>query len=224
MKKLCAICGTNPATTSDHIPPKGLYTKPYPKNMHTVPACAKCNQGGAAADEIVKIMIGLTTGEFRPDQPSLIESMQRTLVKNKKLSRKIFRNAQPAYHPFNGTILRPAVAVRFDGKEYRQVITRIVKALYWVERGSALGAVANMTIEVFEQIDDPGRLALLQLVLNSAKPKHLNESTFVYRVAFDELGNSIWGLMFFGSHLAIAVVDAPGDDSSQPKIAPITHP
>lgn len=209
MKKLCAICGMRPGTTSDHIPPKGLYTKPYPRNMHTVPACPKCNQGGSLADEIVKIMIGLSTGEARGDQALVIESMQKTLAANKKLSRKVFQSAQRTFHHFNGPILRPAVVVRFNGKEYREVITRIVRALYWVERGSALGIAAKVTVDTFEQIEDPGQVALIQTALNSTQPKHLNESTFVYRVVFDDAGNSIWGLMFFGAHLAIASADAP---------------
>lgn len=209
MKKLCAICGIRPGTTSDHIPPKGLYTRPYPINMHTVPACSKCNQGGATADEIVKIMIGLSTGDARGGQPLVIESMQKTLAKNKKLSRKVFRSARRTFHHFNGPILRPAVAVRFDGKEYREVMTRIVRALYWVEKGSALGIAAKVKVDAFEQIDDAVLVGLIQTVLNSTEPKHLNESTFVYRVVFGESGNSIWGLMFFGAHLAIVSADAP---------------
>lgn len=209
MHKLCSICGIRPATTSDHIPPKGLYTKPYPANMHTVPACAKCNQGGATADEVVKIMIGLSTGESRSDQALMIESMQKTLAKNKKLSRKVFKSARRTFHSFNGPILMPAIAVRFDGKEYRDVMSRIVRALYWVEKGSALGIAAKLAVEAFDQIQDPAQVALIQTVLNSAQPKHLNGSTFVYRVVFDEAGNSVWGLMFFGAHLAIISADAP---------------
>ncbi|MBD8577535.1 hypothetical protein IFU04_25180 [Pseudomonas syringae] len=178
-------------------------------NMHTVPACSKCNQGGAIADEIVKIMIGLSTGETRDNQSLVIESMQKTLAKNKKLSRQVFQSAKRTFHHFNGPILRPAIAVRFDGKEYQEVMTRIVRALYWVEKGSALGIAAKVKVDAFDQIEDPDLVALVQTVLNSTQPKHLNESTFVYRVVFDEVGNSIWGLMFFGTHLAIICADAP---------------
>ncbi|MBK5407362.1 HNH endonuclease [Pseudomonas sp. TH34] len=209
--KLCAICGIRPGKTSDHIPPKGLYTKPYPKNMHTVPACAKCNQGGSTADEIVKIMIGLSTGEARKDAPLVIESMRRTLGGNKKLFRKVLKSAQHTFHPMDGSVLRPAIAVRFDGRPYREVVTRIVRALYWVEKGSALGLDANVTVEAFDQIKDPGRIALIQTLMDSLEPRHLNESTFIYKVAFDKSGSSVWGLMFFGAHLAIAMAEAPAD-------------
>lgn len=159
-------------------------------------------------------MIGLSTGEARGDESRVIEAMQKTLAKNKKLSRRVFRSARHTFHHFNGPILRPAVAVRFDGKEYREVMTRIVRALYWVEKGSALGIAARVTVDAFDQIEDPGRLALIQTVLNSTRPNHLNESTFVYRVVFDDAGNSIWGLMFFGAHLAIASADAPAHFAS----------
>ncbi|KTC53796.1 hypothetical protein AO269_08375 [Pseudomonas putida] len=177
--------------------------------MHTVPACAKCNQGGASADEIMKIMIGLSTGELRPDSPMVLDSMRRTLKKNKRLRREVIQSSKPTFHPLHGQIFRPAVAVHFDGKPYIEVITRIVKALYWVEKGSALGLAAKVDVEIFDQIDDPGRVALVQTLMNSLEPRHLNESTFVYKVTFDESGCSIWGLMFFGGHLAIATADAP---------------
>jgi hypothetical protein len=177
--------------------------------MHTVPACLTCNQGGSAADEVVKIMIGLSTGELRKDQPLVLASMRRTLAGNKKLGRTVARSARRTFHPLNGHILQPAVAVHFDGKAYQEVIARIVKALYWVEKGSALGQAAKVHVEIFDQIQEPERRASIQILMDTINPRHLNESSFIYKVAFDESGGSVWGLMFFGAHMAIAVADAP---------------
>ena len=42
--KSCLYCGST-ADTKDHVPPKALLEKPYPKNCRTVPACKSCNLG-----------------------------------------------------------------------------------------------------------------------------------------------------------------------------------
>ena len=49
--QLCIYCQTNPGGTVDHVPPKGLFPKPRPSNLITVPACNQCNQGFKNDDE-----------------------------------------------------------------------------------------------------------------------------------------------------------------------------
>jgi hypothetical protein len=53
----CVYCG-NPATTSDHVPPKLLLVKPYPKNMGTVPSCSTCNQGASLDEQYFLALLG----------------------------------------------------------------------------------------------------------------------------------------------------------------------
>jgi len=45
----CVLCRERPATTMDHVPPKGLFLQPRPP-LITIPACEICN-GGASEDE-----------------------------------------------------------------------------------------------------------------------------------------------------------------------------
>ena len=51
--KSCLYCGST-ADTKDHVPPKALLEKPYPKNCRTVPACKSCNSGFSSDEEYVR--------------------------------------------------------------------------------------------------------------------------------------------------------------------------
>src|SRR5476649_803812 len=49
--QLCIYCQMNPGDTDDHVPPKGLFPKPRPSNLITVPACDQCNKSFKNDDE-----------------------------------------------------------------------------------------------------------------------------------------------------------------------------
>lgn len=223
MAKLCAICGKLPATTVDHIPPKGLYTKPYPSNINfnTVPACPSCNNGSSDADEELKVMMGLATGEHQESPEAVIESLARTLGHNKKLARKMMESHVKTFAPLHSEVLEPAVRVTFSREHYRNVMARIVRGLYWMERGAALGLEPVVRIQPFDEITDQAQVSLIKDLMDSINPKHLNLSTFIYKSIFHENGSSIWGLMFFNRHLVICSADAakPVSESSNPDTA-----
>lgn len=51
----CYLCGSTENLTRDHIPPKGLFPKPRPSNLYTVPCCYSCNNGAAKEDEYFRV-------------------------------------------------------------------------------------------------------------------------------------------------------------------------
>ena len=59
-KKQCYLCGRTDKLTSDHLPPKGFFNKPYPPNLITVPCCYKCNNGWSKEDEFVRAILALS--------------------------------------------------------------------------------------------------------------------------------------------------------------------
>lgn len=40
---LCVYCAEAPATTTDHVPPKGFFAKGHRSDLIRVPACRTCN-------------------------------------------------------------------------------------------------------------------------------------------------------------------------------------
>ncbi|MGO9992866.1 MAG: hypothetical protein ACLPTF_10205 [Steroidobacteraceae bacterium] len=47
----CVLCGINAATSREHVPAESFFERPYPPDLITVPACARCNQGSQLDDD-----------------------------------------------------------------------------------------------------------------------------------------------------------------------------
>ncbi len=210
MAKLCALCGKVKATTRDHIPPKGIYPKPYDPeiNFNTVPACANCNNGASTDDEWFKVLIGVTTGEHRGNTQAVIDSVARTIGKNRSVANKIFSAQRNIYAPLRGELLESAVAITFDYEPYSAVVSRIVQGLHWIENGVALGNEAKVHVMPVQGMERKLFLSMKDLI-DCLHPKYLNKETFVYKYHQAEKGDSVWGMQFFKRHTVFAYVEAP---------------
>ena len=206
--KLCVMCGKEKATTVDHVPPKGIYPKPRPNNiqLNTVPACRKCNNESSAEDEIFKILIGLETGEHRENSDSVIESMVKTLDSNKRLAKEIFSTAKNVSFINELGMVSEATAVPFDTENYSKVISKMVRGLYWQEKGEILSENAKITVYPFRAMNPQFAESIKQL-MNTLQPKFLNSKTFVYKVYFSEENYSVWGMQFFNEHKSFAYLE-----------------
>lgn len=209
MKNLCAICGVNPGVTRDHIPPQSLYPKPRDENirLNTVPACKECNNGASTDDEEFKVIIGFTTGEYQSSQDRVIDSLARTIGKNQKIANNIFKTKKNVYAKLNSAILEPAIAVTFDRAKYERVITRIVKALNWIETKKAQNAALKTIVLPGDGLKINLAKSIMD-VMHNLPLRSLNNGTFLYRGHVDEDGGVIWGMQFFGRHTVFAITCA----------------
>lgn len=209
MKNLCAICGVNPGVTRDHIPPQSLYPKPRDENirLNTVPACKECNNGASTDDEEFKVIIGFTTGEYQSSQDRVIDSLARTIGKNQKIANNIFKTKKNVYAKLNSAILEPAIAVTFDRAKYERVITRIVKALNWIETKKAQNAALKTIVLPGDGLKINLAKSIMD-VMHNLPLRSLNNGTFLYRGHVDEDGGGIWGMQFFGRHTVFAITCA----------------
>ncbi|UQI42168.1 hypothetical protein [Vreelandella venusta] len=208
-KQLCVLCGVREASRKgDHLPPQSLYPKPRKPNveLHKVPACQECNNPAGVDDEEFKIIIGLTTGEFRSNGAEIIDSMGRTIGFNKRLARQIFSTKKETYADRGTGILEPVVAVQFDTKAYQNVICRMVKGFYWRETGQIMDN--STVIQVLPTTALQQKLALsFRSLMDSLEPRLLNDNTFAYKYVIDDDGSSIWGMQFFGKHTVFALAE-----------------
>jgi len=53
----CALCGETRPVTREHVPPKGLFLPPRPRNTITVPVCGPCNHGYHLDDEYFRTFV-----------------------------------------------------------------------------------------------------------------------------------------------------------------------
>lgn len=209
-KTLCAICGTNEATTKDHIPPKSLYPTPRDNdiNLNTVPACKACNNGASSDDEVFKVLVGIDTGEHQGSPQKIIDSLAKTISKNGRVARQIFASNERIYTKLNGPLLEPAVAVTFDFEQYERVINRIICGLYWMETGRAMPSEATVQVLPGNQIQQSLAVEIMEL-MHQLPLRKLNKETFAYRCHIPSEGTQAWGMQFFGRHTTFAFVSPP---------------
>ena len=206
--KTCVLCGEHPSTRKgDHQPPECLYPPPRPLNvkLNSVPACTGCNGAGSYHDEEFKLMLGLLVGEHRDDSLRVVESIQRTLIKNKRLIKHLALKSTPGYANRGRGVLEPVRRVDFDGKAYHNVISRIVRGLHWQETGAILSPQMAILVRPFSQLNGV-HAQLVQELMNMVPAKQLNLGTFAYKHAYSTDASSLWVLQFFGAHQAFAMV------------------
>jgi hypothetical protein len=125
------LCGSQQKLTREHVPPKGLFLKPLPSNLVTVPCCFQCNNSYSKDDEYFRLAVSSLINANRIGKlvwkDRVIES---TLNANriKGLIDEVRRGIRPAvlstsFGDLNGTV----IPVRAD--IIVSVLIRMTKAL-----------------------------------------------------------------------------------------------
>ena len=129
--KICAFCGTNQATTRDHVPPKGIFTRPLPNDLVTVPACNPCNNKASVLDEQFRVMLSLRVGVDTPETLSLWKDKTlRGLHHNAKLRTEIIEGMeQVLLESPGGVIVGKATITKWDAASHDETICRITRGL-----------------------------------------------------------------------------------------------
>lgn len=220
--KLCAICGYTQATTRDHIPPKGVFPKPLPVIMLTVPACAGCNNGASEVDERFRLYLAAQTAHFQDDATRLWKKRAlRSLQSNKKLMREFARNvgARVQIRGSDGAI-EERLPLQWPVSAYVPVIERMVRGLFYHHFDSVLGKRGKCDIHMLHEIPQTFHDAT-----NGWIGGDVGGQIFVYRFAKLDDIRSYWIFQFFDSHWATAetypadgepiadLEEAPAEDS-----------
>lgn len=163
-------------------------------------------------------MLGVLVGERRDDSPRVVESIQKTLIKNRRLVKHLALNSKRGYANRGRGVLEPVVRVDFDGKAYHNVISRTVRGLHWQETGKILSPHVAIMVRPFSQLNRVHAHSVREL-MDMVPAKKLNSETFAYKCAYaDE--SSLWVLQFFGTHQAFAMVQQNGAQPSVPPDVP----
>lgn len=207
-QELCVICGIEPATTVDHIPPKSVYTKferqTAKYRMHTVPACRDCNNKDKVNDEQMKVFLGLTTSRRSVDQNDILKSVVSTVINNNRLAKDIFSSACLVYANTSPHTLEQQVQVSFERLPYIKSIRRMARAMYWRMTGNILGPVKE--IEIAEEG------VTVDMILPAYRDSEIIDSTHSVNngtlksrlLRYKDM--EIIELTFFDKHVAVAMI------------------
>lgn len=199
--QLCAICGVNKATTVDHIPPKGIFPKPRPANLITVPACLSCNNSASKNDEAFRVFLSLHVGIESPQTDVLWKKgALRSLRHNRRLYDHIRNTAKKVMlRTKAGMILDTRMAFRWDSEAHNRTIERMIRGLYFHHFGEILEDRVTINVQWLR--------SLMEDIFEESKgwkQHNLGGNAFIYR--FDRAGEepllSIWLFQFYDRHWA----------------------
>lgn len=135
----CVYCGAVGPLTDDHVPPKGLWGKPRPTDLVTVPSCKACNSGGSKDDEYFKtMMIMKDKAGSHSEAAAIRDSVFRGLALPEKRGFKhhvLQSMLRLPMHSAAGVYLGHAAAFNVDLRRLNAVVERVTKGLYWHHHG-----------------------------------------------------------------------------------------
>jgi hypothetical protein len=210
---ICVICGLNPATSWDHLPPDGIFPKPKPVDPIEVPACEKCNSGSSDYDQIFQVFIGLAAGHGETGEKMFKEHVTKILRSNRRLKRSIAQTLRyvdlktPA-----GNFLGRAEAVLHDSRSYDSVIERIIRGLHFYHTGYILGDKVDIKIRFHRKLT-----VTLFNMASSWLTGSVGGDQFIYRYAIfkEEPLASAWVLQFFKKTWSSATILPKNGDREQ---------
>lgn len=194
---ICVICGIRPATTAEHIPPRGFF-KGIVGQFRTVPACYICNNGSSEDDESLRNYISAQIGKPTTGAMHLWEiGAHKSLLRSTKIRFAFLSTLQEVGVVNEDGSITNRLAFLVPVSLYQRVFERVTRGLHFLHTGKIL------------PIDIPIQVNLLTNAPDLSSPelrifeKHsIAEDAFDYRFVLDseEPSNGAWLFTIHGSH------------------------
>lgn len=193
---ICVICGTNTATTVEHIPPRGFF-KGLTGQFRTVPACSTCNNGSSKDDEELRLYISAQIGQQTKGAKLLWETgAHKSILRSRQLRSTFMRTLceVPVILP-NGEITN-CLAFLVPVALYQRVFERVTRGLLFWHTGTMLSRDTSVQVQLLDGIPD-----LKSPELRALEENTVAEGAFRYRFSIDPIDNrnTVW---LFGVHHA----------------------
>jgi hypothetical protein len=139
--KQCYLCGVRSADTKDHLFPSGLFNKPLPSNLLTLPACSQCNNALSSDEEQFRVFVAsgrafetkagcrIWTERIRPDLKGGRPRLKPLIKSQTKAARVLSESGTPLGYTWILEVAREIV---------NRVLRKIAKGLYFLDTGNVL--------------------------------------------------------------------------------------
>lgn len=208
----CTYCGKLKPLTVDHVPPKNLFSKPYPPNLWTVPACAACNGKFSKDDEYFRVALTISDrakGQTNRDAvlPTVIRGLNKSEARRFRAA-LLANSAVLRRYSSGGLYLGHQRLLSFDGARLDRTAERIIKGLFFKVKGHRLPddhTINVVFIGRFRQlmdVDPELDLAVREfLELLGREPLTKIGDAFSFRWIQSPNGadHSVWSLYFYGN-------------------------
>jgi hypothetical protein len=219
-ERLCVYCGA-PATSNDHVPPRGLFLPPLPSNLIAVPACVACNNGASVDDERFRNFVSLTVGTGTPARRALWDNKAlKSIRRNRKEHRPLIRSMRDVdLRSPNGLYLGRATRCAFEAAPHDSGIRRIVRGLYWHHYHEVLGNDVPIRVYIPEGSQWVTDLAEPLSVMEKRRVGSSSEFQYAFGLVKNYPAASMWAFLFYGSHAVISITGLPEDLSQLANMA-----
>lgn len=193
--KICVLCSVRPATTQDHVPPKGVFKgSTTGLRLITVPACAECNNGATDWDDAFRTYLSIEAGRSNAASAALWDKgAKNSLAQRPDLRQHLGRSAKEVIDPSNGQM---RLAFTLPGSLVDRVLGRTVRGLHYFHTTRILTPHTRVIVDKADGLID----------LNSGGLEHLGLGEvggpiFRYRwgVAPEDHNSGFWVLQFHES-------------------------
>lgn len=202
------ICGCRPATTQDHVPPKGLF-KGLATQLITVPACATCNNGSSSEDEDLRFYISMQVGKQTPGSAALWDQgAHKSLKRKTRLRTSVIATAREIRLTDARGECVSRLAVEVPAQTYQTVFERTTRGLYFHHTGKILPPSVSVEVAPLEGVPDVSSEELRLLQQHA-----IAGEACVYRfgIAEEQPESSLWLYGFYGTFWIMATT---GDDTN----------
>jgi hypothetical protein len=183
-QRTCYICG-RPATTTDHIPPRGFFPR-LPHNIILLPSCRDCNHGASRDEEYVRTSLaafGYWTSQAARQvwHGAVVRSFRRGRGVRNRLAANLIR---VVVRDPSGRQIGVLPGLSVDGARAARVFRKIVRGIHYFERAQRL---PDDELLLFRGAEIPDG------TIDTRRWKELDMGeAFRYRFAHDEGGSMVW--------------------------------
>ncbi|MFC1862987.1 hypothetical protein ACFL1Z_03435 [Thermodesulfobacteriota bacterium] len=224
MVKICYLCGKSikGRVTMDHVLPKQIFT-PKVRQKHnlsqlkTLPTHKHCNESYQSDEDyfvwtLAPIALGSHTANAIADYHAKKFRSGKSVGLGKKILKQLSDQPGTLYLPRN------QVTVRVEGARINRVAWKIIRGLYWIEKGSLLPENTKYYFELIEPENrDKSVFSEIWEIVKAQPSKGIYAGVFDYKYFHAKKGGMqlhLWGMLlwdrimlFISHHNPNSIVD-----------------
>ena len=205
----CAYCGSSPATTRDHVPPRSIFSRPYPADLTIVPCCNGCNEKWSPLDEEFRTALSMLAGVDTSGTRQLWkEKVLPGLHHNRRRKREILGQLRTKLWIQNRSTgkFEQSYVVYVEAGPYITMIQRITRGLYYREIGSRFPEDVPISVDRLKNVTGFGE------ILKHAKIRNFG-SQFSFAFFFVEANpfDTLWLYAFHQREFACTTTGVADD-------------
>lgn len=199
----------------DHVFPRAIFSRPFPPDLITVPACRTCqNRKAQGEGDLRDLLASHYASTDHPNAEGLMTKLGGAIQTNRTQLVRTFDQGHRVVRPSRtGLVLPDLYAVPFDFEALYQTMHMVVQGLYFRETGFRLGASEPIELSIVPEADRERQLWEFAARILEQSWRDFGNGVVRWMPAFNvmpgqEPTDSIWIIVF---HRGVVWVAQTGD-------------